>query len=221
MEEFVLENRKWELSGFSQPRNWYLEKVCTIALLLFLAAAALLAGRKVTLRYRLLANPEAAATGFSYEAQPRRMTMEQSMALGKEIGAAVGAQYDMISYTDACTCLMDSDLAGGVHLLTISNVWGSFQYRTGKVPEVEWSCGTRAEILSELKPFMLYIPENAVFVCEGDGWHSFFVEGCATETYFLKGTVRCRYAEDGTVKQVESSLLSYPRVGQETESESY
>lgn len=217
MEEFILENRKWELRGIPEKQESGLEKLCTITLLLFLLAAAVFLGVDRADRIRF---PSAGVIPqqVSHSESAVTLDMEQSMALGAAIGAAVGAEYGMISYTDSGTCFMDTDLSGGVHLLTLSNVTGVMQYRTNKAPEVSWYCGTREQLLEALAPFALRIPNSAVFTCEGSGWHSFTVIGTVMGDQYIEGTVRCRYAQDGAVKQVESDLRSYPlEAGAESE----
>ena len=55
----------------------------------------------------------------------------------------------------------------------------------------------------------MFIPEYAQFQVIGNGWHSFTVEQHIDGANLVDGVLRCRYAEDGTIREVENDLLSY------------
>ena len=63
--------------------------------------------------------------------------------------------------------------------------------------------------LKALEKYPLQIPESAEFHGEGDGWHSFTVHRQVHDGLLFDGTLRVRYARDGTVREIGNGLLSY------------
>lgn len=141
--------------------------------------------------------------------QVQKMDSEACIALGMAIGEAVGAEYDSISYREDSAFFVDKDTEGGVHLLMIENSTGGFTYHSQKPKGTSWTEGDRKAMEIALEPFGIQIPASAEFSVEEDGWHSFRIDCTAVESGMAEGSVRCRYADDGTVRELENNLVEY------------
>lgn len=122
----------------------------------------------------------------------------------------VNTEYTTISYYQEAAYYMDQ--AGdenGTHFLFVSYLDPSYEYRCGYGDDPVWVDGERGTIEAALSHLPLFIPEYAEFSVEGDGWHTFSVDQHIDGAVMVDGTLRCRYAEDGTVRVVENKLLSY------------
>ena len=70
--------------------------------------------------------------------------------------------------------------------------------------------------MAALAHLPVFIPEYAQFKVIGNGWHSFTVDQHIDGANLVDGVLRCRYAEDGTIRDVENNLLSYTYYDAET-----
>ena len=75
--------------------------------------------------------------------------------------------------------------------------------------EPVWIDADRDTVLEALERFPVLIPESAEFCVEGDGWHVFSADQITDGAVLLDGMLRVRIAEDGSVREIENSLLSY------------
>lgn len=138
-----------------------------------------------------------------------KMESEDCISLGTTIGDAVGAEYKIISYTEKSTFFVDPNSENGVHLLVLYNATGNFRYDTTKPLWADWLDADRTSIEKALLPFQITVPDAAQFTAEGNGWHRFTVDCCVDGTTMIDGSIRCRYAEDGTIKELENTLTHY------------
>ena len=143
-----------------------------------------------------------------YRTQTR--SKEECDAFGEEFGELVGAEYTTISYYQEAAYYMDqSGDENGTHFLFVSYLDPSYEYHCGFGDDPVWADGGREALESALANLPVFIPEYAAFSVEGDGWHTFTVEQRIDGAVMVDGTLRCRYAEDGTIREVQNNLLSY------------
>ena len=143
-----------------------------------------------------------------YKTQTR--SIEECDAFGEEFRKLVGAEYTTISYYQEAAYYMDQ--AGdenGSHFLFVSYLDPSYEYHCGFGDDPVWVDGEREDIEKALAHLPVFIPEYADFDVEGNGWHTFTVEQRIDGAVMVDGTLRCRYAEDGTIREVQNNLLSY------------
>lgn len=152
--------------------------------------------------------PSAEVEMAVYKTQTR--SIEECDAFGKEFEKLVGAEYTTISYYQEAAYYMDQ--AGdenGTHFLFVSYLDPGYEYRCGFGDDPVWADGEREDVEAALAHLPVFIPEYAEFTVEGDGWHTFTVEQRIDGAVMVDGTLRCRYAEDGTIREVQNNLLSY------------
>jgi hypothetical protein len=143
-----------------------------------------------------------------YKTQTR--SIEECDAFGEEFEKLVGAEYTTISYYQEAAYYMDqSGDENGTHFLFVSYLDPSYEYRCGFGDDPVWVDGEREAIEKALAHLPVYIPEYAEFTVEGNGWHAYTVEQHIDGAVMVDGTLRCRYAEDGTIREVQNNLLSY------------
>lgn len=143
-----------------------------------------------------------------YRTQTR--TIEECDAFAEDFRKLVGTQYTTISYYQEAAYYMDqSGDENGTHFLFVSYMDPSYEYSFGRGDDPVWCDTDRQTLEAALSHLPVFIPEYAIFTAEGDGWHTFSVKQHIDGAVMVDGTLRCRYAEDGTVRKVDNSLLSY------------
>lgn len=143
-----------------------------------------------------------------YKTQTR--SIDECDAFGEEFRKLVGAEYTTISYYQEAAYYMDqSGDENGTHFLFVSYLDPSYEYRCGYGDNPIWVDGERGAIEAALSHLPVFIPEYSEFTVEGDGWHTFTVEQRIDGAVMVDGALRCRYAEDGTIREVQNNLLSY------------
>ena len=143
-----------------------------------------------------------------YKTQSR--SIEECDAFGKEFEKIVGAEYTTISYYQEAAYYMDqSGDENGTHFLFVSYLDPSYEYHCDYGDNPIWGEGSREVIEAALSKFPVFIPEYAEFTVDGLGWHSFVVDKRIDGSVMIDGILRCRYEEDGTIRDIEYDLLSY------------
>lgn len=143
-----------------------------------------------------------------YKTQTR--SLEECDAFAEEFKKIVGTGYTTISYYEEAAYYMDqSGDENGTHFLFVSYLDPSYEYSYGRGDNPMWADADRETIEAEVAHLPVLIPEYAEFTAEGEGWHTFTVDQHIDGAVMVDGTLRCRYAEDGTVRKVENNLLSY------------
>ena len=143
-----------------------------------------------------------------YRTQTR--SIEACDAFAEEFRKTVGAEYTTISYYQEAAYYMDQ--AGdenGTHFLFVSYLDPGYEYSFGLGDDPVWCDTDRETLEAALSKLPVFIPEYAVFTAEGNGWHTFTVDRHIDGGVMVDGILRCRYAEDGTIREVENHLLSY------------
>jgi len=143
-----------------------------------------------------------------YKTQTR--SIEECDTFGEEFRKLVGAEYTTISYYQEAAYYMDQ--AGdenGTHFLFVSYLDPGYEYHCGYGDNPVWADEEREALESALSHLPVFIPDYAEFAVEGDGWHTFTVDQRIDGAVMVDGTLRCRYAEDGTIREVQNNLLSY------------
>lgn len=148
-----------------------------------------------------------------YRAQP--MTKDECDDFGAAFAETFGIRFDEIMYYDKETYFMDRGAGGdGAHFLFVSYLDGSYEYTCIGKEDPVWTEGTREEIESALAQYPLAVPAAAGFSFGGDGWHSFTADKLVDGAVMLDGTLRCRYAADGKVYDIENDLIAYTYYGE-------
>ena len=143
-----------------------------------------------------------------YKTQTR--SIEECDAFAEEFRKLVGTEYTTISYYQEAAYYMDQyGDENGTHFLFLSYLDPSYEYSYGRGDNPAWVDADRATIEAALSHLPVFIPEYAEFTAEGDGWHTFTVDQHMDGAVMVDGKLRCRYAEDGTIREVENLLLSY------------
>ena len=148
-----------------------------------------------------------------YKTQPR--TVEDCDRFAEVFRQIVGAEYTTISYYEEAAYYMDqSGDENGTHFLHVHYLDPGYEYtfrpwQEDYTKQPAWTDTDRKTLEKLLEKLPLMIPESAEFSAEGDGWHSFTVCQEVDGAVMMDGTLRCRYAADGTVREVRNDLLSY------------
>lgn len=147
-----------------------------------------------------------------YRNQTRKL--EDCDAFAADFSETVGTVFDDISYYQEAAYYMNHGSENGYHFLYVHYLDEGYEYSCGYFDEPVWVETERNTLEAALEKFPLQIPENAEFVSDGDGWHSFIVERYMDGGVMIDGMLRCRYAEDGTVRNIENDLLRYTYYGE-------
>lgn len=143
-----------------------------------------------------------------YKTQTR--SIEECDAFAEEFRKLIGTEYTTISYYQEAAYYMDQ--AGdenGTHFLFLSYLDPSYEYSCGRMDNPVWVDTDRQTIEAALSYLPVFIPAYAEFTADGDGWHIFSVDQHIDGAVMIDGKLRCRYAEDGTIRELENHLLSY------------
>jgi hypothetical protein len=157
--------------------------------------------------------PESAGTLPVYKTQAR--TLAECDQFAEEFRQIVGAEYTTISYYEEAAYYMDqSGDENGTHFLHVHYLDPGYEYtfhpwQEDYTKQPSWTDTDRKTLEKLLEKLPLVIPETAEFSVEGDGWHSFTVYQEVDGAVMTDGALRCRYAADGTVREVRNDLLAY------------
>lgn len=121
----------------------------------------------------------------------------------------INTEYNTVSYYQEAAYYMDNGTEGGAHFLYVNYLDQGYTYSTHYDDNTAFIDADRETVEAALGKYPLMIPPNAAFAAEGEGWHSFTVTQQVDGDALLDGTLRVRYAADGTVRNIENGLLSY------------
>ena len=136
-------------------------------------------------------------------------------AFAEKFLTIIDTEYTTISYYEEAAYYMDqSGGDNGAHFLLVYYLDQSFDYTyrpSGRfgMQEPEWGDADRETLAGLLERFPVMLPEYAQFATEGEGWYSFAVDRHVDGAMMIDGTLRCRYASDGTLREIENHMLSY------------
>lgn len=133
-------------------------------------------------------------------------------AFGADFAQRIGVTFERVDYYDQSTWFMKQKGPGYAHFLIVSLLDGSYEYSGGS--DAQPAQADEATLRAALQTFGIEIPQSAQFACEGDGWHSFSVEREIVGSSMTDGVIRCRYREDGTISNIENSMVTYTVCGQ-------
>lgn len=152
--------------------------------------------------------PEVGEEAPIYRTQTR--SKAECDAFAEDFRKIINTEYTTVSYYQEAAYYMDqSGDENGTHFLFVSYLDPSYEYSCRWGDEPVWCDGDREAVEAALDHLPVFIPEYAQFAAEGDGWHSFTVNRHIDGAMMVDGVIRCRYAQDGTVRRVENKLLSY------------
>ena len=152
--------------------------------------------------------PEAASELPVYRTQTR--TIADCDTFAEEFRQIIGTEYTTVSYYQEAAYYMDqSGGENGTHFLFVHYLDPGYEYSCGWGDNPVWTDTDRETLENALSQLPVFIPEYAEFAVEGDGWHTFTVNGHVDGANLVDGTLRCRYAADGTIRDVENGLLTY------------
>ncbi len=143
-----------------------------------------------------------------YQTQTR--SIADCDAFAEEFKEITGAEYSTISYYQEAAYYMDQfGDENGTHFLFVSYLDPSYEYSFGIGDSPVYVEADRETMEAALAKYPVFIPDYAEFTVEGEGWHSFTVERHIDGAMMVDGKLRCRYAEDGTIRELQNNLLSY------------
>lgn len=151
--------------------------------------------------------PDMADTAPVYKSQ--RRTLQDCDVFAEEFRKIIPTEYNTISYYEEAAYYMDNGSDGGAHFLYVYYADQSFSYDALYDDEVPWADADRETVESALAKYRVLIPDCAEFTQEGEGWHSFRVDQYIDGAIMFDGILRIRYAEDGSVRNIENNLLPY------------
>lgn len=157
--------------------------------------------------------PEVGNTLPVYRTQSR--TIGDCDAFAEEFRQIIGTQYNTISYYQQEAYYMDNGFGDGAHFLQVRYMDPGFSYSAHLDDDCPWADADRQTIAKALEKFPLAVPEAAEFVREGDGWHSFTLNRHQDGAILYDGTLRVRYAQDGSIREIESGLHAYTHYSSE------
>lgn len=148
--------------------------------------------------------PAVETTATVYKAQTR--TPAQCDAFARELAESAGMTVDLTSYYQEYAYY--NLRPGGV--LLVSYFDDSYKFLSGASSHnTRWTEAERAAIEKVMEAFPGYIPSQASFSYEGDGWHAFTVHRHTDGALMFNGTLRVRYADTGKATAVENGLCTY------------
>ena len=151
--------------------------------------------------------PAAMETAAVYRNTPR--TVAECDSFAENFKRIIPTEFEDISYYEEAAYYMDHGNGNGAHFLFVNYLDQGYEYTAIYDDEPVWCDADRDTILKAVEKYPLQIPEAAAFTIEGDGWHSFTVDQLVNGNVLVDGTLRIRYAQDGTIRELENSLLSY------------
>lgn len=141
--------------------------------------------------------------------QNQRRTLQDCDVFADEFKRIIPTEYNTISYYEEAAYYMDNSSEGGAHFLHVYYADQSYSYDAMYDDEIPWADADRQTIEAALSKYPLQIPECAEFRQWGDGLYSFSVDQYIDGALMLDGTLRIRYAADGTVRTIYNNLLAY------------
>lgn len=151
--------------------------------------------------------PEVQESAPVYQTQPR--SKEDCDAFADWFSKCVPTVFEDISYYQEAAYYMDHGNGDGAHFLYAHYLDQGYEYTAIYDDEPVWTDTDRETVLAALEKFALEIPESAEFTVEGDGWYRFTVDQLLEDEVLFDGMLRVRVAGDGSVREIENSLLSF------------
>ncbi len=152
--------------------------------------------------------PEMERETSVYRTQTR--SIEECDAFAEAFKQIIQTDYTSVMYYQEAAYYMDqSGDDNGAHFLFLSYLDPSYEYRCVTKKEPVWVTADRETIENALEKYPCLIPAYAEFAAQEDGWHSFTVDKHVDGAVMIDGELRCRFAEDGILREIQNNLLSY------------
>lgn len=119
----------------------------------------------------------------------------------------IPTEYNTVSYYEEGAWYMDNGSEGGAHFLTVNYMDQGYEYRGLYDDDLPWADADQETLKKALEKYPLEIPVNAEFLQEGEGWHCFTAHQILDGDTLFDGTLRVRYAQNGTIREIQNSLL--------------
>ena len=153
--------------------------------------------------------PSGNDTAAVYRTQTR--SKAQCDAFANELAQDMNMTVALASYYQECAYYNLQDPAG---ILSVNYYDGSYEFMIGSHDyDLTWTEAERNTIEDALALFPVVIPDTADFCYEGEGWHSFTVRQYIDGSVMYDGTLRVKYASDGSVYSVDDYLCAYAYYG--------
>lgn len=142
--------------------------------------------------------------------QTRTRTLEECDAFADGFKQIINTEYDTVSYYQNAACYMDHGAdENGAHFLYVNYKNPGYTYSRLSQDDPAWADADRDAVEAVLAKYSLFLPDYAVFSAEGEGWYSFTVSQHIDGANMTDGILRCRYGADGTIYEIENTLLQY------------
>lgn len=142
--------------------------------------------------------------------QTQNRSIPECDAFAEEFKSIIDTEYTTITYYQDAAYYMDQNGDdNGAHFLFVSYLDTGYEYTLSMGDQPEYSSADRTTIEKALEKYPVMIPRYAQFNQEEDGWHSFTVTQYIDGAIMMDGQLRCRYAADGTIREIENHLLAY------------
>lgn len=151
--------------------------------------------------------PGSMGTAAAYRIETR--TKAECDSFADNFKRVIPAEFEDISYYQEAAYYMDHGNGDGAHFLFVHYLDQGYEYTAIYDDAPVWCDTDRETLLKALEKYPLQIPEGAEFAVDGDGWHSFTVDQMLDGAVLYDGLLRVRYAQDGTIRELENNLLSY------------
>ena len=149
----------------------------------------------------------------TYQSQKR--TKKDCDQFAREFVQGLGlnfSDFDIMYYNDSAYYTYQG-ASHQYHFLMVDYKGTGYEYSWGysdrDAAEPVWVEGTRLELEKALKPYPVMVPEYAEFSYKKDGYAEFKVDKHLDGAVMVDGLIRCRYADDHTVRKIENKLDSY------------
>ena len=133
----------------------------------------------------------------------KSLSYEDCDAFAEEIADLVGQEVDIVSHYQEMAYY---NLTRGILMVYYhGGAYAFMDYESDMLPgETD-----RETLENLLKEFSVFVPEKANFASEGDGWYSFTCHRQIDGDSMVDGTLRVRYCEDNSIREIENDLISY------------
>lgn len=131
-------------------------------------------------------------------------------AFAEHIATLDSTAVDMVSYYQDFAYYMLHAEGTGTGVLLVSYYDESYEYSVvGSNHHITAVATDRSTVEAALGKYALLIPKYAEFHVDQDCWHIFTANHIIDGNLMFDGILRCQYLNDGTLRKIENSLLTY------------
>lgn len=125
-------------------------------------------------------------------------------ALAEKLADSVGQTVDMVSLYQEMAYYNLS-----VGTFRINYYDGTYRLYVGDDGSQPKIGENRQSVEQALAAYFVSVPEESVFSQEEDGWYLFSCQRSSHDTEMLDGILRCRFNEDGSLREIQNDLVAY------------